>query len=173
MSSLGLAGCTSKEMGDRLETALVDRIDPFERVSDDDVTWHDARTTAPMTASERLPMRGLVVVVPAGTPVEIKGARLRISDGASTRRGRFYVKKRAHDRLQAAAGVYLLAVYCTDTATSDPVRARLVVLASALEVFEPSWSAVDDTTRTEQEVAKLPWSAVFDPTAIEPEEGSP
>ncbi len=87
---------SSKASGDFLEAEIVQVIDALEYVGDRTATWHDARTTAVLEASRLLPFYGIVLVEPE-RPVEINGCQIETSNGSRSTRGRFYVKRQAHD----------------------------------------------------------------------------
>jgi hypothetical protein len=99
-----------KASGDALEAEVVQTVDELEYVSDHTVTWHDAWTTAVLEACESLPFYG-IVLVERNVPVEIKGCQIETSNGSRSTRGRFYVKRTAHEQLVEAARMYLLVVY--------------------------------------------------------------
>lgn len=111
-------------------------------------------------------------IVEKGTYVDVKAAALRVTDGASTRLGRFQVRQRAHEWLCERAGEYLLVLY--DRAAlvwenDDPQRCerwtghRLVparTVDAVIETWTPDRQAADD-------VARVPWSRLIDPTEVD------
>lgn len=158
---------SSKDAGDRIEHEVVLRIPELRAVSDRTADWHDATADAPITVGH-VDMRG-IVLVDEGVPVEIKGAQRRISNGANTCRGRYYIKRRAHDQLAEAGGVYAFVVYDPRSRLGDdPILATVFVPARTVNEFVTAWSPVAGD-RSEQAVAKVPWSRVFDPETLEPE----
>jgi hypothetical protein len=155
-----------KQQGTTIEDELVDGIDELESVGDATADWHDARITTLLEPSSTLPFVG-VCLLEADTPVEIKSAQVWISRGynAGRQRGRFYIKRRAHEKLREARGAYVFAVY--EPGTEDAIRALLVVPAAVLDdVLEERWSTVDHD-RSEQSVAKVTWTHVIDPPRVE------
>ncbi|WP_323172876.1 hypothetical protein [Natrialba sp. PRR66] len=165
MSSRVSALESSKASGDALEAELVQTIDALEFVGDRTATWHDARTTSLLEPDESLPFYG-IVLVESGTPVEIKGCQIETSNGDRTTRGRFYVKRAAHEQLLEAAGMYLLVVYLPRPGL--PQVARAIVPATIVdELLAGRWYEVGGS-RSEQEVAKLAWSHIIDPAGVDP-----
>lgn len=152
----------AKDAGDSLEATVISGRPELESVPDSEAEWHDARTTTLVEATPELPMAG-ILLVEAGTPVEIKAAQVRIKNGGSeTIRGRWYIKRAAHDRLLAAGGVYYLVVYEPE---SRAPLAAIVVPARSLEALV-TWTPVG-SARSEQLVAKLSWGALLAPDAVE------
>ncbi|SEQ04354.1 hypothetical protein [Natrinema salaciae] len=156
---------SSKASGDALEAEIVQVVDELEYISDHTATWHDARTTAVLEACQSLPFYGIVLVEP-DVPVEIKGCQIETSNGNSSTRGRFYVKRAAHERLVETAGMYLFVVYLPRPGL--PQVARAIVPATLVdELLSGRWYEVGGS-RSEQEVAKLAWSHVIDPASVDP-----
>ncbi|AFO55972.1 MULTISPECIES: hypothetical protein [unclassified Natrinema] len=153
-----------KASGDALEGEIIQAVDALEYVSDHTATWHDARTTAVLEASHSLPFYGIVLVEP-DVPVEIKGCQIETSNGDRSTRGRFYVKRAAHDQLLEAGGMYLFVVYLPRPGL--PQVARAVVPATLVdELLAGRWYEVGGS-RSESEVAKLAWSHVIDPAGVD------
>lgn len=159
-----MSRAAAKEAGTELETTVVDGQDGLEAVPDAEAEWYDARTTVPLPASQQLPLAGLLAV-PAETPVEIKAAQVRTEGGRI--RGRWYFKRRAHEQLLAAGGVYYLVVY--EPGEREPV-AEVVVAAAIVDEAISSWIDVSGR-RSEQQVAKLSWSVLIDPAQVPGEGG--
>ncbi|ELY97900.1 hypothetical protein C481_18230 [Natrialba asiatica DSM 12278] len=156
---------SSKASGDALEAELVQTIDALEFVGDRTATWHDARTTSLLEPDESLPFYG-IVLVESETPVEIKGCQIETSNGDRSTRGRFYVKRAAHEQLLEAAGMYLLVVYIPRPGL--PQVARAIVPATLVdELLAGRWYEVGGS-RSESEVAKLTWSHVIEPAGVDP-----
>ncbi|WP_049904751.1 hypothetical protein [Natrialba asiatica] len=165
MSSRVSALESSKASGDALEAELVQTIDALEFVGDRTATWHDARTTSLLEPDESLPFYG-IVLVESETPVEIKGCQIETSNGDRSTRGRFYVKRAAHEQLLEAAGMYLLVVYIPRPGL--PQVARAIVPATLVdELLAGRWYEVGGS-RSESEVAKLTWSHVIEPAGVDP-----
>lgn len=155
-----------KTAGDRLEDALVSGLDPLEPVPDEAAEWHDARTRERVTPSPALPTYRLLVV-PSDVPVEVKTARVEVSNGASaTTAGRFYIKRGSHERLVDAGGVYLLAVYDPDVPSDeDAVRGVVVTTAEAVDDLVETWTDAE-VGGADAEVAKVRWSRVLPPSDV-------
>ncbi|RQG89348.1 hypothetical protein [Natrarchaeobius chitinivorans] len=165
MSSRTSALESPKASGDALEAHLIQSIEELEYVGDRTATWHDARTTTLLEPTSSLPFFGIVLVEP-DVPVEIKGCQIETSNGSSSTRGRFYVKRDAHERLLKAGGMYLLVVYLPRPGL--PQVARAIVPATIVdELLADRWYEVSGS-RSENEVAKLAWSHVIDPATIDP-----
>jgi len=148
-----------KAVGTSVEADSI-QTEPLEAVPDRVATWYDARTTDVWTPSRELPFLGIAVIEP-GTVVEIKAASAARSNGTRDTPGHWYIKRDAHERLLADAGVYLLVVY--DPRPSTPVVARVVIPASLLdEHLSGRWYDVDDPGRTESEVVQLSWTTLID-----------
>ena len=155
-----------KASGDAIEADAIQAIEELTYVGDRTATWHDAETTTLLEPSDRLPFYG-ICLLEAGTPVEIKACQIETGNGGRPTRGRFYLKRRAHDRLLEAAGSYLLIVYLPRPGL--PQVARAIVPASLLdELLRGRWYDVDGD-RSEETVAKLAWSHVIDPDDVDPQ----
>ncbi|MEY7847904.1 hypothetical protein AB7C87_01700 [Natrarchaeobius sp. A-rgal3] len=167
MSSRISALESPKASGDALEAHLIQSIEEIEYVGDRTATWHDARTTTLLEPTTSLPFYGIVLVEP-DVPIEIKGCQIETSNGSRSTRGRFYVKRDAHDRLLEAGGMYLLVVYLPRPGL--PQVARAIVPASLVdELLTDRWYEVGGK-RSENEVAKLAWSHVINPAGVDPAE---
>lgn len=153
---------TSKGSGWAIEHLSIETVDELDPVSDNVAEWHDARVDGLLEPSEDLEFYGLLVLED-GTPVEIKGARVEISNGpGSVVSGRWFIKRAAHDRLLEAGGAYLLVVY--DPALDGEIVSRAIVPATVVDgLLEGRWSDVD-ADRSEDVVAKLSWRDVLDPS---------
>ncbi|MFC3957150.1 hypothetical protein [Halovivax cerinus] len=157
-----------KASGDAIEASLIQEIDALGYVGDRTATWHDAVTTGLLEPSTTLPFYG-IVVVETETPIEIKACQVRTSNGSRSTRGRFYVKRQAHEQLLDAAGMYLLAVYVPRPGL--PNLARAIVPATLVdELLRGRWYDVA-ADRSEQEVAQLAWSHVIDPETVDESRG--
>ncbi|MHC3439216.1 hypothetical protein ACYJ1Y_14275 [Natrialbaceae archaeon A-gly3] len=157
-----------KASGDALEAEIVQVVDALEYVGDRTATWHDAKTTAVLEPSQDLLFFGVCVVEPE-VPVEIKGCQIETSNGSGSTRGRFYVKREAHERLLEAAGMYLLAVYLPRPGLPQVVRG-IVPATLVDELLRGRWYDVGGD-RSEEEVAKLAWSHVFNPDRVDSTRG--
>jgi len=154
MSSIPMT--SSKDVGSYLEHELIETL-PIEPVPDGDATWMDARV------SHHISMGTVdlsdVLCLEAGTPVEIKGACIRINDGSDqTRRGRFYIKHDSHQQLFESGGVYCFVVYDREILATAWVRPETV------DEIAGTWCEVD---RAHGAVCKIPWSKVIPPRILE------
>lgn len=154
-----LAEASSKEIGELIEQAVADRLPDLALVDDGAAEWHDGRVLDDWIPNHRLPMHELVLVR-AGTPVEIKAAAFETSNGARNAAGRFFIQRRCHHQLVEADGVYLLVVY--DPEAPDPLLRMGLLAAEELGERISTWSHVPDVTRSEGRTAKLGWPHVFD-----------
>ena len=145
----------SKDAGEAVETNVITRVPEIEAVPDTEAEWCDARVIEaglPPTSVPLLP----------GVPVEIKAARVRLASG---RRGRFYVRRRQHERLVAEGSVYVFAVY--EETSGRPIRGLRVAAADAVDALLPDgWTDVDGP-RSETGYRQLAWSRLLDTVAIE------
>ncbi|MDY6779089.1 MAG: hypothetical protein SV760_00770, partial [Halobacteria archaeon] len=138
----------SKAIGELVEDVVVETVDGIDPVDEGDGYWHDATVVGPIEATANVATVGLCLDdVGDGTPIEIKGARYRISNGSDDRDGRFYVRQKQHGKIVDAGGVYLLAVYRPEQARDGGFDLRLagLVFASAdvVEERRNSWYDLD------------------------------
>lgn len=145
---------SSKDVGSYLEHELVETL-PIEPVPDTEADWMDARV------SHHISMGTVdlsdVLCLEQGTPVEIKGACYRYS----RRRGRFYIKQRAHQQLLDAGGVYCFVVY------DDAILATAWRRAESIDQLISWWTQVRNPDRSERAFTQLDWSHVIPPAVIE------
>ncbi|GAA0211255.1 hypothetical protein GCM10009000_027550 [Halobacterium noricense] len=146
-----------KESGEAVEAEVIDRFPALEYIPDSAATWYDAETTTALSPSDALPFAS-VPIVATGTPIEIKSAQVRHNGGE---RGRFYLREQQHRALLDAAGFYLFVVY--DPRHGHPHLGRLLIPASIVDEFVPSWIEVTDRLTH----AKLAWSRLLDPAEVE------
>jgi len=152
-----------KRLGTSVEAAVIDADPDLETVTDREAEWYDARATAPITPEPTRPL-GSVCVVPAETPVEIKGCLPNVSNGSGTTTGRWYIKRETHEQLLQARGHYYLVVYAPVPHT--PIIAETIVPAAVIgDLLDGSWS---NSGRQEGEVAKLSWKKVIDTDMVPP-----
>lgn len=162
-------------IGDLVEREVIDSIEELDHVPDDEVEWHDAIATAP-TDAESIDVDGDVPVVfhgveapiEAGTPVEIKAARYRVSDGSSTRRGRFYYRRGQHSTIRSEEAVYIETVYAVDDREDDdgPEVYLLGFLVTSADVVDDAigaWVEVDRRATS----AQVSWTRLPFPDAID------
>ena len=149
------ARSASKHAGDAVETAVVGRVPEIEAVPDSEAEWCDARVVEAWLPPASVPLLPDV-------PVEIKAARVRLASG---RRGRFYIRRRQHERLLAEGGVYVFAVY--EETSGRPIRGLRVAAADAVDALLPDgWTDVDGP-RSETGYRQLAWSRLLDTVTVE------
>ena len=89
-------------------------------------------------------------------------SRVRLVSG---QRGRFYIRRRQHERLVAEGGVYVFAVY--EEAPGRPIRGLRVAAADAVDALLPDgWTDVDGP-RSETGYRQLAWSRLLDTVTVE------
>lgn len=138
----------SKAIGELVEDVVVDSVDGIEPVDEDDDYWHDAVSTGPIGAGADLATAGLDLDdVDDGTPIEIKGAQYRISEGTGQTVGRFYIRQKQHGKLLDDDGAYLLAVYRptqdVDGGFDLELAGLVVASATLVEATRNSWYELD------------------------------
>jgi hypothetical protein len=133
---------TAKDIGTHLETVVADRLG-FERVGADQAGHLDART-------------------PDGAPVEIKGARRRISRGDREGYGRWWIQRSNHRQLRREDGFYALAVYSLHEGPALAVEHLAVVPARVLGSLVPGWTPIPaDHVAETDDAAQLTWTRIF------------
>lgn len=155
---------SAQRCDEELEQEICYSIDVrLRHVPDDFTTEFDAILLERVDVHERLePAPGIV------SAVELKTCLLWIEDRHSRgdrRRGRWWVGRRAHERLVDLEGCYCLVVLNDD----DTVLAYTLVRADVLdELLEHRWTTNGAGARNQgNESAQLPWPAVLDPDAVE------
>jgi hypothetical protein len=149
------------DRGLSVETTICADVHPeFEHIANEDNApdWHDAVAADPVLVGEPVDD----VLVPAGSPIEIKACQPWITDSNSTRRGRWWIRRGAHDRLLEADGWYVLAVSPAD-APSKVVRSGLTHARTLDELIE-TWLTCGDG----REAARVRWNRVFDSLEVGP-----
>lgn len=136
-----MSSTAAKEIGEELEFTIASGDPDLELVGDGEEDWFDARDQD-------------------GRPVEIKTCAFRISDGASSSRGRLLIKRRAHERLLEEEGHYRIGVYGDDR----EVLVEKEVSASVVDEAISSWI---DTDGRSYEFAQVRWSALIPTGAVE------
>jgi len=150
---------SSKHIGDRLESEVIQLVPGLEWVSDRDDEHIDAVTTEAVWPSDRVRLGGICVVEP-DTRVEIKSATVRLTSG---QRGRYYIRKQQHEALLEDSGVYFLAIYAP---ASHEVITLAGVPATIVDERLPGWRDLDRG----ETYTQVSWSSVVNP-AIVPREG--
>jgi len=148
---------SSKDSGETVEADLIQLVPELEPVHGDR-SHHDARASDVITPTPELPL-GSTPLVETGTPVEIKAAQVRLSDG---QRGRWYLRWEQHRMLLEAGGAYALVVY--DPAPGHPHLGRLLVPASIVDELVNSWIQPDGRA----DYAQVSWSRAISPAEVEP-----
>ena len=152
---------SSKESGEIVEANVIQRVQELTHVSDQTAKWHDAEVVALFEPPhDSVTFHGINLLA-VGIPVEIKAAQIWYNSG---QRGRFYIRKRQHERLLDAGGAYLFAVYIPKSGHS--VRAMAVLPASLVDELLPTgWTTRDRSG--EDGYRQLAWSRVLDPENVE------
>ncbi|WP_332898730.1 hypothetical protein [Haladaptatus sp. CMSO5] len=159
-----MSSIDNADWGLTVETAACERWS-LEHVANEasEPDWHDAVATEGVQTGPETRTPGLVVLR-EGAPIEIKACRARMTDGASTRRGRWWIRERSHERLLAAEGAYVLAVYDPDCV--DSIRRLALLDARTVDSLIETWSPCGASHHAEY-AARLPWSRVFDSLDVE------
>ena len=154
-----------KHLGDGVEGDVIQRFEAIEHVRDSEATWHDARTTAAMFAGDPDELLwGGICAVETGTPVEIKATLVVRSSGTRQCHGAWVIKRRPHDKLVEAGGVYLLVVYQQRDGREH--LARMIVPAATVDdVVQDKWYEVS-ADRSENEMAQLVWTELIDESRL-------
>lgn len=148
-----------KRSGDLVESEVIELVDELEYVTDRKAEWHDARVVSLLEPSTDVVFCS-INLLQVGVEVEIKAAQLRLASGA---RGRFFIRKRQHERLVEEDGAYLFAVYHP---RGHEVVAMAVMPASILDELLPDgWTTVEGD-RSEEGYRQLAWSRVLDPEDV-------
>lgn len=148
-----MSGATSKRAGEAVEGEVIQRYPELEYVPDADAHHYDARVSRLLCPSDALPFVGMCLLE-VGTPVEIKSTMVVYGEAQS--RGRFYLRRKQHQRLVDESGVYLFAV-CKPQ-PSRPVIGAKVVPATTVGGLVSSWIEAGDRA----DYAQLAWSRIFD-----------
>lgn len=137
---------SNKDWGALVEEAACERWS-LKDVSDDPSTphWVDARAEGDVVSQLGM------LVVEAGTPVQVKAAAIRVRDQDTVRCGRIWVPQQAHQPLLEADGEYAIGVY--DPALPDDQNPVKLAIARA--------STIDALTTFPCQAATIPWSRVF------------
>lgn len=150
---------SSKTVGDRVESEVIQEIDGLRWVGDAEEEWYDARPERALWPSDV--SMGSTPCVSPGQPVEIKAAMPRLASGE---RGRWFIRRRQHGRLLETGAVYLLVVYDPRDQTVLAMRAVPASIVDELLKFggrEIAWIDVD-VDRSETGYKQLTWTHVFD-----------
>lgn len=150
---------SSKQSGERIEAAVVQRIDGLRWVPDSERRGIDAEATQSIPSSEELRLDG-ICSIESGTPVEIKSASVRLASG---QRGRFYLRRQQHERLLGVDGLYLFAIYAP---TDYRILSMTVVPATVAGERVPSWRPLDGR----YDYAQVGWTRFVPPSTV-PREG--
>jgi hypothetical protein len=122
-------------LGEAVEDLIIDRLDLFGYAGDEYDAVVGART-----------MR----------PIEIKATRATYRNGRS---GRFRLRKRQHDALDDAGGMYVFALYDGDGEESLSIRDEAIISTDGVERnIAPNWTS--DAGRAGGRKAKISWRDV-------------
>lgn len=139
---------TSRIAGDRSESEAIDELPWLRYVTDETAEHYDA-----VARETRWPLQ-------EGDPVEIKSAGVVLADGAP---GRFYIRRRQHERLLEDDGWYLFVV-----CEPNPERRRLLsyrfLEATAVDddFLTKWWDAGDDRS----EYRQIRWTDLIDKSEV-------
>lgn len=148
----------SKRVGQRSQSALIQRVENLRYVGDSEARWHDAIAEGLITPARALPFVG-ICVLEAGTPVEIKSAAV-IYGEKSQRPGRFQLRQSQHERLVEAGAVYAFIV--GDPSPDRELLAAKIVPAVAVTDLVSSWIETDGR----EPYAQFAWTRIFSKTAV-------
>lgn len=132
---------------------LLCELRPLEHVPDDDVELYDARYA----------LEGHVL---DGRPIEVKSCLPWILDDGSPRRGRYWIRRGAHDQLVARDGLYVFVVVDpTSTLENPAVLDHTIVPANQALTEWLTWSPTGREHRAET-CAQFSFAKLF--PALEP-----
>ncbi|WP_340099463.1 hypothetical protein [Salinibaculum salinum] len=147
-----------KAIGEDIEQLVVDAVDGL-RAAVDPEDWYDAHvetTIGPRTAEDVI--FASISLLEAGTLVEIKACKRRVSNGTRNRDGLWTFQVDQHEKLVKESAVYLLAIY-DDVGGTKQLEEIVVSPASIVdECLIGRWYDVD---RHEGRVAQLGWPHVL------------
>lgn len=141
-----------KHAGEAASSAVLELVRVLDHVSDREAEYYDARTAVPVEGDDVLALEG-IDALGAGVPVEIKSAI--VVYGEDQRRGRFNLRKKQHESLLNASGVYLFAV-CEPRPDRNVIELKIVP-AAVVDDRLPSWHSLDGR----ETYTQLSWSRVF------------
>lgn len=124
--------------------------------------WYDAITTQ-MLSEATDSFVSAFGSVETNTPVEVKATRLRVNEGSSQRRGRWWLRESSHHALVEADGEYALGVY--DPAPDGGVLSLALRPAWWVGERVSAWSPCG-VGHPADRAACVPWSRVFDPADV-------
>lgn len=151
---------SSKTIGDRLESEVIQLVPGLEWVPDSDDEHVDAVTTEAIWPTEDIHLGGICVIEP-DTRVEIKSAAVRLASG---QRGRFYVRQKQHQQLLSDGSVYLFAIYAPG---SYDVLCLAGVPATIVDDRLSSWRDLDRG----ETYTQVSWSSIISPSIVPRERG--
>jgi hypothetical protein len=136
-----------RKAGDRAEGAVCEVLPWLRYVTDETAQHYDAEA------------RQSIGPVESGDPVEIKSALVALADGGS---GRFYLRRKQHERLLEVDGWYLFAV-CTPQ-DREVLAWRFVRAVDVDDELLPVWWDGGDGRA---DYRQLTWTALFDEDELE------
>lgn len=149
---------SSKASGETVEGNVVQRVPELTYVPDRTAEWHDAEVVALFEPPHAEVTFYGINLFAVGVPVEIKAAQRWYASG---QRGRFYVRKRQHQRLLDAGGAYLF----YEPRPGHPVCGMGVVPASLVDELLPDgWTSRERSG--EEGYRQLAWSRIFEPAEV-------
>jgi len=151
---------SSKHSGEEIEAIVCDRVPEVSYVPDRVARWHDACVDEVLEPDVDLLGVG-INLLEVGTAVEIKGCQIEY---ANSRSGRFYIRKRQHERLVEESGAYLFAVYGL-RGTDHRVAAMAIATATTVDgLISDGWTTREERSG-EEGYRQLAWSRVI-PTEV-------
>lgn len=144
-----MSKAVSKVVGESVQDLVIEDVDEFQEAEVDESWgkadadyWHDATPEVALFASDQVPMAGTCVIEPE-QPVEIKAACVTISMGTRSRCGRFYIRRRQHERLVEAGGVYLFVLYEEDGEDQELLGMLAIPAVIVEDELRDTWYSVD------------------------------
>lgn len=151
------AAASSKRGGENAAAEVIQRYPELEYVPDTDAQHYDARVSELLCPSEALPFVGMCLLE-VGTAVEIKSTMVVYGEDQS--RGRFYLRRKQHQRLIEESAVYLFVV--CEPRPARPVIAAKIIPATSVGGLVSSW--IDGGDRADY--AQITWGRIFDDTEV-------
>lgn len=143
-------GLVQEEIGLLVETAACDQLS-LDHVANNGSTPQHYDAVATVETDHEL--------LEAGTRLDAKACAVTISDGSTSRRGRWWFSKTNHERLLEDGGAYGLGVY--DAETYDVLELVVLRASDVDDLLADRW-ANSGTHHASERSAQLPWTAAID-----------
>lgn len=150
-----------KVSGDTVEGIVCDRVPELSYVTDRAAVWHDACVDVVLEPCDELHFVG-INLLEVGTAVEIKAAHVEYSNG---RAGRFYIRKRQHEKLLAEGGAYLFVVYGLRGATHEIIAMAVAAATTVDGLLSDGWTTRPERSG-EEGYRQLAWTRIIDPEEV-------